>query len=339
MLKDVRKNMLVVLFSSLILCLSSCATTIRMNVTRPANINLRGAKTIAVLPFTPCMYKYYNNTADYISGKYFFNYNQLNNVQEQVIYFLQREMERNLQTSPYINVVDYNSVKNAVRFGRQNPADVYISGEIVSFSVIDEEREIKKEIKKEADDSKNPNKPKYIIQKQYNRNVLLVFNYNIVDSKTNTVIDYDTIKIEQESGFYDLQEDLPEIYSMISYDLSDFTSSLQRDIQPYNESKTITLLEDESKDPNMKHADKLASDGYLRESYGEFAKIYNNTGKMEAGYNAAMILMALGDFKGAESLMLDVYNKCVDQRVLDGLYDIRKEIELASILNNQINGH
>ena len=87
----------------------------------------------------------------------------------------------------------------------------------------------------------------------------------------------------------------------------------------------------------MKKADKLAKDGYLRDSYNIFLKIYNDTNYFEAGYNAAMILMAMGQLNESESLMNNVYENTGNIKALEALSDIENEINQAKRLEKQIN--
>ena len=56
---------------------------------------------------------------------------------------------------------------------------------------------------------------------------------------------------------------------------------------------------------------------------------------MEAGYNAAMLDMARGNFSMAEKMMKELYSIYQDERILTGLKDIQNEIKLAERLRAQ----
>ena len=87
----------------------------------------------------------------------------------------------------------------------------------------------------------------------------------------------------------------------------------------------------------MKAADELAESSMLTKASDEFQKIYEETGLVEAGYNAAILQEALGNLSKAERMMTEVYNANPDSRVAKGLADIQYEINQANRLKKQIN--
>lgn len=338
----------VILFTSLVL-LTSCATTLNVQVTRPAKYNLNGAKTISVLPFNESKYDplkyYYDGERETSFSDFYGSYAQVVHIEEKIINEIKNGLESGLKYSPYLTLIDSYQVQNALKYSRSCPADVYIVGDIVTFKVTDKELKIKKELPPESYDDpdldfgpntiKSPDN-KYYYKFLYNRTVQLIFNYQIIDSKNGQAIGYDTKRFEETSGNYESMEDLPDIYRSISYEIDTFIEDLLKGVQPYTVNKSITLLKDDTKNPLMERADKLAKDGYLKESYNEFSQVYAQTKQMEAGYNAAMILMAMGDLNKAETLMTEVYSVSGSRKALDGLYDIRSEIKQAERLKNQI---
>lgn len=326
------KNILIYLFIFICLFFSSCSTTLKVNVTRPANIDLLGAKTIAVIPFE----KSQDNPINYFFDidrdsfeDYFNHFTQIASAERSIINYIKGQFERELSRSNYISLI----------YGNPYKADIFITGEIISLRVHDIEKSIKKEVPEDEilDNNEKLEKTEYYYDFIYSREVQLIFNYEIVDGRSRKVIAYDTIKIENQSDFFKNTTLLPNIYEMVKYDLDNFIWSLVRNIQPFNTTKSISLLKDKNENPDMEHADSLAKNGYYHESYREFVNIYVNTGLMEAGYNAAMILMALGKLENAEKLMTDVYDNCRSPKVYDGLLDIKNEIRQAKILENQLN--
>lgn len=327
----------------------SCSTTLKMNVTRPAKLDLNGAKSIGVLPFSKSSrFPFYSSGLSI--GSEFESYSKVSSVEQQVLNYIHSELEKGLMSSPYVSLINSSAVKNALRNHGKNPADVYISGEMVTFNVFDSEKIVKKEFNAEDEEKNNdknvvsqdfldgqaPIKPEFIYEKFYIREVLLVFNYQVVDGSNDNVLFFDTLKINHRSDPMESLKDLPDPYSMVLYDLQDFVSSFLQKLQPYNITRTITLLDDKTKNPQMERADKLAKDGYLKESYNTFYDVYKKCGLFEAGYNAAMILMVSGDLNGAEALMGDVYNNTGNIKASQALSDIMNEIRQNKILKNQI---
>lgn len=96
----------------------------------------------------------------------------------------------------------------------------------------------------------------------------------------------------------------------------------------------MTLL-DVKKNEDMEYANKLADKGYYQDSYNEFMRIYNETGLMEAGYNAAVVLEAMGRFVEAQRLMTQVYDNSWDKRAKKELDSINDEISKQKKFNDQ----
>ena len=108
-------------------CLFSCATTVNVNLTRPAQLDLNGARTIAVLPFKPAYYykEYETSLGKEILINTFYQIFKIKDPDEQlVIDSLYSQIEHGLLNSPYIKLVSADSVEKALRKGTLNPADV-----------------------------------------------------------------------------------------------------------------------------------------------------------------------------------------------------------------------
>ena len=95
-------------------------------------------------------------------------------------------------------------------------------------------------------------------------------------------------------------------------------------------SKKFSLIE------NCKNLNLENDENFLILNKKAFQDIYEDTGIVEAGYNAAILQEALGNLSVAESMMIEVYDANPDSRVAKGLTDIRNEIGMANRLKNQI---
>lgn len=317
----------------------SCATTVNVRLTRPAELDLNGARTIAVLPIKPyAYYREYNTSLGMeILINTFYQVFDIRDYDEQMaIDSLRNQLERGLMDSPYIKLVSSESVETARRKGYLNPADVYLTGEVSYFNVRDKKTEEKKQVKAASGDRK----AEYEIVKYWRREVEFNFRYQIVDSSTEKVISFNEFRCSNSSSKYESKNELPSAYSLIEYDIRSAARKILRELQPYTVTKSINLLEVKTKDKalkeRMKAADKLAEQSQISKAYEEFTKIYEETGLVEAGYNAAILQEALGNLSTAEKLMLELYDRHPDTRVAKGLADIRYEIGQANRLDKQI---
>ena len=85
----------------------------------------------------------------------------------------------------------------------------------------------------------------------------------------------------------------------------------------------------------MKYADEVVKAGSVEYGKDLFMDLYVKRGYMEAGYNAALLLEALGDLEGARDLMQEVFDIFKDTRALKAVEDIKAEIESANKLQYQ----
>lgn len=336
------KRILLVLASviTLSLALTSCATSVGFRITRPAELDLNGAKTIAVLPFKP--YAYYNsiegaNGVDVAIRTFFQALDKSGPDEQRAINYLHNYIEEGLSSSPYIKVVSADSVQVALKEGYINPADVYLTGEIINYYVT--EKKSLEKIKVSDADPETGKKAEYIFEDRFSRYVEFDYRYMIIDSATEKVISSKKTTIHLTSSKYNYQRDLPSAYSIIQSSLASQGNQILRELQPYVITKSVRLIEDKSKDKElhkqMKNAHKLAKDGHTTDSYNEFTRIYKETDLFEAGYNAALLQEALGNLSTAEKLMSALYEKNRDSRAANALDDIRYEIRQAKRLKSQ----
>jgi len=327
--------------SVLILLCTSCATSLNLRITRPAKLDLNGARTIAVLPFKPG--KYYHDY-DTTLGKQilldaFYEIFDIKDPDEQLaIDTLYSKIENGLYNSPYIKLVSAESVQTAIKKGTLNPADVYLTGEVSYFTVKDrniEERELVKP-------ANGDEKAEYSIVHYWVRDAMFTFKYQIVDSSSNTIISSNEIRINESSDKYESKRELPRAYNVIEDELKDAANGILRELQPYKITKTIYLLEakklkDKELKKRMKAADKMASDLMPEKASEEFQKIYEETGLFEAGYNASLLQEAAGNLAVAEKMMSDLFNATMDKRAHKTLEDIQYEIRQENRLKKQVN--
>lgn len=331
---NLKERLYICIFLLFVLLVTSCATTINVKVLRPAELDLNGAQTISVLPIKPHEYYEIRDDAtgsEIVVGVFFQIFDRVGPEEKRCIDRLQYEIENGLMDSPYIDLVSSTAVSSAIKRGKTIPADVYLTGEVTRFDIFDEmiERRVKV---REGDGDR---KAEYEYVHDYCRNVKMNLRYQIVDSASGKIISVKRMELRNTSSYYSHLRDLPSAYSILEYDINRAARKILKELQPYNTTKTITLLKDKSKNPDFKNADKLAKDGHLVESYEAFSDIYAATDMMEAGYNAAIILEALGNLSDAEKLMMKLYKKYPVTEVKNGLSDIQNEIKQAKKLKTQ----
>lgn len=300
------------------LFLMSCASTITTTVTRPAELDLNGAQTVSVMPFQTFYYdEEYFNVVKILSR--FFNYN-LEDSKEQIADFLTNEITEELINSDFLSIVGSRKVRSALENNTKIPCDVYLTGYIADFD---------DDIDARWDDDDE--------RYEYYRSVSIKIVYEIVDASTNTIAQRRSKTYSASSSYYRHKRDLPSAFDLLQGHLYDFVSLILKQLQPYEETKYLTLLDDKEKSEQMKMAKGFAKNGMIEMAQEKYQEVYENTGMFQAGYNSAILLEVMGYLDDAEELMLEVYKKTGEMKAYKALTDIQNEIESANRLQNQLN--
>ncbi len=310
-----------------VLFFTGCASTVKVDVTRPAELDLRGAKSVSVLSFKP---------SSSWSGSYSIRLGQRVSVfdfltffldtpssdEERCIYELKNQLEKRIMNSGYLTLISSNIVEKELDRGADVSADVYLVGQVTRFDVKDK-----------ADDRKTEKDGKYYYYTEYTREVNFDFYCQIIDSATSAILGYKKFSYTRDSFIEKRKSDLPSAYSIMESSISYAVNDLMRSLQPYTITKSLKLLKHKSE--AMKNADTMVKNGLITDGGREFLKIYNSTGLFEAGYNAAILLEALGKYDSAEELMENVAKKSGEKKAYSALKDIRNEKQLNQKLMEQ----
>ena len=290
----------------------SCSTNINVRVNRPAELDLSFAETIAVLPFAedPNFWDYLLfGTDTYEIAKHFTT-----------------RLQSKLTESDYFTVINPSQVQIALQNGKIPSCDVYITGNIYNlYTKIEENERTEKNSKTDV--------VEVIIE--YYRTLNFSLTYQVVDSATGEILKKFQDSYTLESEYELLKSKVPSPCELAKSELNDVISDLITQITPHSVSKSITLLKDKTKNPQMEYADKLVKDGNLTLAYNEFIEVYENTNMFEAGYNAACILEAQEKYEEAQDFLLDLYNRTGNTKALELLKDVRYEINQRDKLIQQ----
>ena len=85
----------------------------------------------------------------------------------------------------------------------------------------------------------------------------------------------------------------------------------------------------------MEEEKKKKKKGAIEESRQMFESVYDSTGLLEAGYNAAAILEAQGKYEKAKALAEELVHKTGNKKAIRLLDDINYEIKMSEKLRKQ----
>lgn len=303
---------------------TSCATTVKFPVQRPAELDSMGAQTIAVLPFS------YGN-------KNFFYYNHSTD-SEFVANYIQTKFQDRIGQSDFFTQIEPQPILKAIHNGLKPPCDLYIHGSIYNLS----DKLNKVIVKTEEEENKNTKDRSKREKKKilYSRSVSLSVNYKIIYTLTGQILYSTTQHIEEETSEYEVKTQVPNFFSLIQYDLDYKIRTIVKKLVPYTTTRKISLLKDKSKNPiieaKMESANELAKNGLTSQAQIAFMGIYQDTGSFEAGYNAARLLEAADQLDQAAQLMYQIYMETHHKKAEKALKEILKEIEYAERLQQQL---
>jgi hypothetical protein len=315
----------------LLILVAGCATTVPVTVTRPAELDLHGAKSISVLPFRISTAKEdtgnsNGGTTIIIDINRFFDMRPSDNPEEiRTANYLTDQLAQRLSTSPYFQLVNASAVQAALKNGTQVPADVYLTGKITDFS-----SSLESTRRSETDSDGN----KYTIY-YYQKSVRVSITYQIIDSKTNQVIAYKSTNLRNLSQEMKDTYRLPKDFDVIRTDIELLSEQILRELQPYEERVYIALKSDKTKDPDMKIADEMTKNGLIVQSEAKFLSIYKEKNSFVAGYNAAKLMQAQGKLYDARDLMETLVNTFGEKDAMTALNNINYEIAQAEKLKKQ----
>ncbi|MCR4954112.1 MAG: hypothetical protein K6A43_08555 [Treponema sp.] len=295
------KKHFVIPFCLLSILLSSCASTIKVDFTHPAEMNLIGS-SVSVLPFSTS------------SGS---------SSERSCFEALNSRLKKEIVQSGYLTLIEtdsryFDSTQKIV-------PDYSITWEGSRFDVNDYTRT------SEWKDSKG----NYHRDYTYVREVTFDFHCKIVDNKSHAVIGYKDFSYKPRDTSSESSSELDSSYDICNGSITKAVNEVVKVIQPYTERKKLKLLSNSNS--AMKTANTMVKSGLIYEGGSEYYKTYQQENIFEAGYNAALLLEALGKYDSSESLMEEVAARSKDKKAFKALFDIRKEKELNQQFQNQVN--
>jgi hypothetical protein len=271
------------------LALSSCATSVPVVVDHPPRINsMASVKSVAVQDFTGMNPRRVNNTIDGIHPVFsFFEGGRT------VASLVTDEFRNLIKKSRTMGLFDYSPS----RFRPGAMPDAIISGEVTDYSITTTIT---------VDTRTTSSGLKYNVWTT-KKEMTLGFVYSVVEYSTGRQLDK-LFKRGSTSRSEELRE--PKYASIDEYDmtrsiLGQIMPSVEKELMPWSE--TVYLeLQGEDKNANFKKADELVKNRQYDAAVLIYMDEYNNRNNPKAGYNAALLIYAMGDRSRAMGMMKSI---------------------------------
>lgn len=130
----------------------------------------------------------------------------------------------------------------------------------------------------------------------------------------------------------------PSFKPLVEKVLRSFSSTISKQLAPSWQTKRLTLMSNKPKLEAAKSAYTLTERGSYDQAYRQFLSLYELSGHIASGYNAALLLEALNRLPEAVDLMNDVFNRSGSQQAYTALLRMQEAKSQSEKAQRQISG-
>ncbi len=304
-------KVLPLVFTALIM---SCATTIPVRVTVPPELNYNKANSVGVLPVTTAE----QEAASILRGdRLFFWYRNSNDLTEELILasYMTSRIEELLTHSGYFKVVSSDQLKREVEVGDIS-VDALISGKITNIS-----NSMEDGFHTKKDRNGEITKIYYV-----KRKTQLDVSFKIIDPVDFTIIDTFSATSYAQSEGPDWNK-LKTFETLQRQAADSLIDSYRYHFVPrtYTEYRSMAKLANKN-DIRIDKIDQLINNGFYKEAQDIYLQIYNETGDVNAKYNAILIREILGDLDGALVEMTEYAKESGDSKAMQSIRRMKQAV-------------
>jgi hypothetical protein len=334
------KNALFILVPVLLATCISCATTVPVTVTKPAEVNMAETKNIAVLGFS-VPEKHLDLTPENLIR---FAIDKLIGVDDfkkltpdEIIsdYTTERFILTLVRTN-YFHVMSAEEVKQemgnsltdstgAVQIGKAVEAQAILNGEIYSMETYEEVTTTSEYIQDFETETMKEVEVEWIA-----RTATLGLKYYVFNTRTGALVAAKTLKdstsMKKRREDEDLLASEIEMYKTI---VDSFMPTVARQLAPYTVRESRRLMKDK-KNSAMKLAGKYAKSGVYDKAMEIYLELWKEEKNRAAGHNAAILYEVTGNVDAAISLIRDVLDVYPERKILkqyNRMLDVKREQE------------
>ncbi|MGE4583779.1 MAG: type IV pilus biogenesis/stability protein PilW [Sphaerochaeta sp.] len=355
-----------VLVAMMVFLLTSCATTVTVRHLVPAQVDLSGQRSLAVASTDAFRFPYGRPLSPWISGlqetDFTLSSGYDTRLATQVSESATSLIREAVDNTGYFTVLP-PKVTDAYQTLSKTGEDVFqllldkgmkalLTSEI-SYMDVDESivgRDVRQFVTEGGKTyEKVTSREYYLVQK-----ATLTLTYSLYDlaSKHILISQSFTDKQERETkvgirtytsdGYQDQRlyssGYAPSFLPLFQTILDRFSSTISRQLAPYYETKHLVLMPNKPKLEIAKDAYTWAERGEYERAYDRFASIYQSSHQLSAGYNAALMLEALGRLPEAVDLMNALYNGSGSPQAYKELLRMQQTLSQEEKAQRQING-
>jgi hypothetical protein len=314
------------LVSSTLILFVSCATTVPVMVTKPAEVNMSSMKRVAVLDFKITHENHELSVEDLFEhaldelfglkvGGRALEREMSEYTTERFILTLVRtnyfhvlnptDVRKSMQENP-------SASKSPQQIGKAVDAQAILNGDIYRMHSQDEETTTTEEV---ADPENQTIRE--ITTTTITRTAWLGLRYYVINTESGEVVATRSFESSiQNTKDAEEQYLLPSEEEMYKDIIDSFMPLVERQLAPYTVRERRKLMKDKSKNPLMKEAARYAKGGVYDRALELYLEVWESTGNPAAGNNAAIMYEASGSIDEAIDIIEDVVDRSSDKKII-----------------------
>ena len=321
----------------LFLLLAGCATSIRMEIMRPAEVNMAGARRVAVMDFGIPPENDQAWTWDELWALALAKMLNLETARkatlvEKLAQYTTERMIGTLANTNYFEVVNPGDISRAViGSGRRNPNPIMI-GQLVGaqaiivgdITTLVNRAEQFTRIEKVKDKTTGKDTETTVLYVK--RTLELDLTYRAVNTSTGAIMATKTLEDSNVREIRYADRSSLEAEEAVFRGMIDaMLPKIAKQIAPYKETVYRGLMKDETKDPEMKKADELVKNNLYDSALGIYLDAWRRSRNPAAGVNAGIMYEVLGDLDSAIATVRQVVDATANRKAMGEYNRLLKE--------------
>jgi curli biogenesis system outer membrane secretion channel CsgG len=333
---------------SVLVLLVSCATTIKMEITRPAEVNMAGAKKVAVMDFgippeNNRAWTYDELWALALAKILDIKTSRAATLVEKLAQYTTETMIDTLANTNYFAVVNPGDISRAIiASGKRNPnpimigqlvgAQAIIVGDITTF--VDETEQFNKT---EKTKDKTTGKETQVTVLYVRRTLALKLTYRAVNTTTGAIMATKTLEDSNQREIrYADKGSLESEEEVFRGMIDDMLPKIAKQIAPYKETVYRGLMKDEMKNPEMEKADEFVKNNVYDSALRVYLDVWKRSKNPAAGVNAGIMYEVLGDLESALATVKEVVDATANKKAMGEYNRLLKEKKSQEELLKQL---
>jgi len=354
------KNKLLIVGVLCSLLFVSCSTTVQVRNLVPSEVNMGAYKNLAVTscqPFNNSIYWSHKITEIDLDRQIDLPSLTPMSIQTCVAKYCQDALFDSLEDSKFFTLTDPELTSDLISVGNNlgNTKELFTKKGInailaTKITYLDYREYIYKKDKTETDSNGDSIGKDYYLHQE----VAINLSYSVIDVLQNSIITTGSMSDEEEKetlvGTYLIDDGTgspsytqhlnmaPALGNLFTVCIDGFVEKIRTKLAPAWSYNSVSLMKNSPELESVESAYKQVRKNNLMVAYNTFISAWDDERHIPSGYNAAVVLQAMGKLEESISLMEEVYNYSGNSSIFKRLSIMRKNLEDYNEASDQISG-